>query len=170
MHFLSLIIPKRRVLVLLLFTLQLVPSFGGDGGGFFISSLSAQEKSKKAPNYTVVDGKGTYYVPKDGRMTASGERYYKANYTCAHRTLPFGTHLKVTNEKNQKSVVVKVTDRGPFGKGYVVDLSHAGAKAIDILRAGVVPVHLEVVPDSIPLGPVSLEVIPDSTIVRASDE
>lgn len=87
-------------------------------------------------------------------MTASGERYYKAKYTCAHRTLPFGTHLKVTNQKNQKSVVVKVTDRGPFGKGYVVDLSHAGAKAIDILLAGVVPVHLEVVPDSIPLGPV----------------
>lgn len=132
-------IPLMKKNALLLLLLWLLPA-----------CLSAQ----KTANLNVVDGKGTYYVPRDGRMTASGERYYKANYTCAHRTLPFGTHLKVTNQKNQKSVVVKVTDRGPFGKGYVVDLSHAGASAIDILRAGVVPVHLEVVPDSIPLGPV----------------
>ncbi len=135
-------------LVLLLFALHASLFMIGS------ASLFAQNKPKTEPNYTVVDGKGTYYLPSEGRMTASGERYYKAKYTCAHRTLPFGTHLKVTNQKNQKSVVVKVTDRGPFGKGYVVDLSHAGAKAIDILLAGVVPVHLEVVPDSIPLGPV----------------
>ena len=114
-------------------------------------------KQQKKPNMTVVDGKGTYYVVADGRMTASGERYYKAKYTCAHRTLPFGTHLKVTNLKNQRSVVVKVTDRGPYGRGFVVDLSYAGAEAINILRAGTVPVHLDVVSDSVPLGPVEEE-------------
>ena len=106
-------------------------------------------------NLTVVDGKGTYYTPREGKGTASGEPYRRKEYTCAHRTLPFGTRLMVTNLKNQKAVVVRVNDRGPFTRGFVVDLTYAGAEAIDIVKAGVVPVHLEVVGDSIPLGPIS---------------
>lgn len=108
-------------------------------------------------NLTVVDGKGTYYTPREGKGTASGEPYRRKEYTCAHRTLPFGTRLMVTNLKNQKAVVVRVNDRGPFTRGFVVDLTYAGAEAIDIVKAGVVPVHLEVVGDSIPLGPISQE-------------
>lgn len=106
-------------------------------------------------NLTVVDGKGTYYTPREGKGTASGEPYRRMEYTCAHRTLPFGTRLMVTNLKNQKAVVVRVNDRGPFTRGFVVDVTYAGAEAIDIVKAGVVPVHLEVVGDSIPLGPIS---------------
>lgn len=103
-------------------------------------------------NLTVVDGKGTYYTPREGKGTASGEPYRCKEYTCAHRTLPFGTRVRVTNLKNQKAVVVRVNDRGPYTRGFVIDLTYAGAEAIDIVRAGAVPVHLEVVGDSIPLG------------------
>ena len=94
----------------------------------------------------VVDGKATYYGNRwHGRKTASGERHDKDSLVCAHRTLPFGTRVRVTNLKNGKSVVVRVNDRGPYVKGIVIDLSTAAARAIDMLSAGIVPAHLEVV-------------------------
>ncbi len=94
----------------------------------------------------VVDGQATYYGSRShGRKTASGETFNKNAMVCAHRTLPFGTQVRVTNKKNGKSVVVRVIDRGPFGKGKVIDLSPAAARQLDMIRAGVVPVHLEVV-------------------------
>ena len=94
----------------------------------------------------VVDGQATYYgVRSHGKKTASGERFNKDAMVCAHRTLPFGTRVKVTNKKNGRSVVVRVIDRGPFGRGKVIDLSPAAARQLDMIKAGVVPVHLEVV-------------------------
>lgn len=94
----------------------------------------------------VVDGQATYYGSRShGRKTASGETFNKNAMVCAHRTLPFGTRVRVTNKKNGKSVVVRVIDRGPFGRGKVIDLSPAAARQLDMIRAGVVPVHLEVV-------------------------
>lgn len=93
----------------------------------------------------VVDGKATYYGNRfHGRRTASGERHDKDSLMCAHRTLPFGTRVKVTNLKNGKTVVVRVNDRGPFGRGIVIDLSTAAARELDMLSDGIVPVHLEV--------------------------
>lgn len=90
-------------------------------------------------------GDATYYGSRwHGRRTSSGEIYNKDSLTCAHRTLPFGTQLTVTNTKNGKSVVVRVTDRGPFRKGAIVDLSLAAAKAIGMIRDGVVPVLADV--------------------------
>ena len=67
--------------------------------------------------------------------------------TCAHKKHPFGTILKVTNKKNGKSVFVRVNDRGPFGKGIIVDLSWGAAKELDMLRDGIVNVTVEVVED-----------------------
>ena len=88
-------------------------------------------------------GKASYYGNKfHGRRTSDGSRYHKDSLTCAHRTLPFGTLLKVRNQKNGREVVVKVTDRGPFGTGRIVDLSMAAAREIGMVQQGVVPVEV----------------------------
>ena len=78
-----------------------------------------------------------------GRKTASGELYDKAAYTCAHKSLPFGTIIKVTREDDGRSVNVRVNDRGPFGDGMVVDLSRSAAAALDILKEGKVRVTVK---------------------------
>ena len=78
-------------------------------------------------------------------MTASGERFDKHALTAAHRTLPLGTRVRVTNTKNGRSVVVRINDRGPFGHhNRIIDLSEAAAVQLDMIEAGVVPVTLEV--------------------------
>lgn len=89
-------------------------------------------------------GKASFYGNRaHGHRTSDGSRYHKDSLTCAHKTLPFGTLLKVTNKKNGKEVVVRVTDRGPFVKGRVVDLSMAAAKQLDMVSAGVASVMVE---------------------------
>ncbi|WP_034256686.1 septal ring lytic transglycosylase RlpA family protein [Adhaeribacter aquaticus] len=90
-------------------------------------------------------GKASYYSNKlQGRKMANGNPYRKGKRTAAHKTLPFGTKLRVTNQQNGKSVKVRVTDRGPFVKGRVVDLSLHAAKRIDMVQTGVVPVKIKV--------------------------
>ena len=90
-------------------------------------------------------GMASYYADKfQGRSTASGEKYDKGKMTCAHRTYTFGTLLKVTRLDNQKSVVVRVNDRGPHVSGRVVDVSKAAAKELGMLKDGVVKVKVEV--------------------------
>ena len=76
---------------------------------------------------------------------SNGERYDRNAFTCAHRTLPFGTRLKITNPRNGKSVIVRVTDRGPFVRGRVVDLSYAAARELGTLASGVTYVKVELV-------------------------
>ena len=89
-------------------------------------------------------GKASYYGKKaHGRNTSSGERYHVDSMTCAHRTYPFGTLLKVRDINTDREVVVKVTDRGPFSKGRVIDLSYAAAKELDMLGRGIA--HVEIV-------------------------
>lgn len=91
-------------------------------------------------------GKATFYGNRaHGQRTSDGSRYHKDSLTCAHRTLPFGTLLKVTNKVNGKEVIVKVTDRGPYGPGRVVDLSRAAARELGMLSMGVAPVVVEAV-------------------------
>ena len=80
-----------------------------------------------------------------GRTTASKEIYDMYDLTAAHRSLPFGTKVMVTNLKNGKSVEVRINDRGPFIRGRIIDLSYAAAKAIDMVKDGVVPVRIEIV-------------------------
>ena len=77
-----------------------------------------------------------------GRRTASGERVHSGALTAAHKTLPFGTMVRVTNRRNNQSVVVRINDRGPFVRGRVIDLTPAGARAIGM--SGLAPVSLAV--------------------------
>jgi rare lipoprotein A len=91
-------------------------------------------------------GKIAYYGRKfAGRKTASGERVNPAAMTMAHKTLPFGTRVKVTNPKNGRSVVLRVNDRGPSTPDRVGDVSVAAARQLGMLRAGVIAAELEVV-------------------------
>lgn len=88
-------------------------------------------------------GMATYYANKFvGRKTTSGAVYKHDKFTAAHKTLPFGTKVTVCNLKNGKSVVVKINDRGPFGKGMMIDLSQSAAKEIGILGLGIAPVEI----------------------------
>jgi len=91
-------------------------------------------------------GEASYYADKyHGRMTANGEIFDMNKVSAAHKTLPFGTKLKVTNISNGKSVTVKINDRGPFVAGRIIDLSKAAAERIDMIDSGVAQVELEVV-------------------------
>jgi len=76
-----------------------------------------------------------------GEKTASGERVQSSALTAAHRTLPFGTRVRVTNKRNGRSVVVRINDRGPFVRGRVIDLTTAGARALGF--SGLAPVTVE---------------------------
>ncbi|HET9951468.1 MAG TPA: septal ring lytic transglycosylase RlpA family protein [Candidatus Eisenbacteria bacterium] len=91
-------------------------------------------------------GMASYYAQEfHGRETASGKTYRSDGLTAAHRTLPFGTKVRVTNLQNGRSVVVTVTDRGPYKRERIVDLSKRAAKELDIVRQGVARVRLDVV-------------------------
>jgi rare lipoprotein A len=79
-----------------------------------------------------------------GEQTASGERFKQYEMTAAHKSLPFGTFVRVTNLKNGRTTIARVTDRGPYVAGRVIDLSKTGAKDIGILDAGTAQVRLEV--------------------------
>jgi rare lipoprotein A len=100
----------------------------------------------KATSGDVSEGKVAHYGRKfNGRKTASGERFNAGAMTMAHKTLPFGTLVKVTNLANKRSVVVRVNDRGPSTPDRVGDLTTAAGKKIRMMRSGVVDAKLEVV-------------------------
>jgi rare lipoprotein A len=86
-------------------------------------------------------GKASYY--SHGARTASGARFNPGAMTAAHRTLPFGSRLRVTNLANQRSVLVTVNDRGPFSGGRILDLSAGAANVIGMRQSGVARVHIE---------------------------
>ncbi|MFN2366774.1 MAG: septal ring lytic transglycosylase RlpA family protein, partial [Desulfurivibrionaceae bacterium] len=91
-------------------------------------------------------GKASYYSMKyQSRRTASGKRFNNLAKTAAHRTLPFGTRVRVINIKNGKSVTVTVTDRGPYVKGRIIDLTRAAFSKIGDLDRGTVKVRIEVI-------------------------
>ena len=102
----------------------------------FATNLDAQTLTGKASYYG-----GAFH----GRKSASGKIYDMYKYTCAHKSLPFGTMLKVTNKKNGKTVTVEVTDRGPYVKGRIIDLSVAAAMDLDMMKAGVADVEAEII-------------------------
>ena len=106
--------------------------------------LSACSSHKTSPD-TNISGKASWYGARHhGKQTASGERFNQHALTAAHRSLAFGTRVKVTNTLNNKSVTVRVNDRGPYSKGRVIDLSRAAANKIDMINSGVVPVRVHV--------------------------
>jgi rare lipoprotein A len=90
-------------------------------------------------------GEASWYGGKfHGRTTANGETYDMNQLTAAHRTLPFGSKVRVTNPATNESVVVRINDRGPYAGNRVIDLSRAAAKAVRLIGPGVAPVKLEV--------------------------
>lgn len=120
-----------RYLFLLLFTLF---------SSFFIHRAEAQQR-----------GKATFYSKRaTGARTSDGSRLHHDSLTCAHRTHPFGTRLKVTNMKNGKSVIVRVNDRGPYSRGRIIDLSYRAAQELEMVSSGVAMVEIEVVNDNTP--------------------
>ncbi|HZJ79524.1 MAG TPA: septal ring lytic transglycosylase RlpA family protein [Dysgonamonadaceae bacterium] len=102
---------------------------------FFIlmTTLGFAQKSVKA---------SFYHSKFEGRRTSSGSIYRADSLTCAHKTLPFGTRLKVENPTNNSFVIVKVTDRGPFIRGREIDLSYAAAERIGMIHEGVAEVEV----------------------------
>ncbi len=106
----------------------------------------------------VIRGRASYYSDRlHGRHMSNGQKYHRDSLTCAHRKFPFGTRLRVKNVSNGKEVIVTVTDRGPYSKRFILDLSRAAASQLGILRAGhclceITPVYKESSPPS-PLKP-----------------
>ena len=101
---------------------------------------AASEKAERAE----VGEASWYGVPYHGRTTASGETFNMNAMTAAHKTLPFGTKVKVTNMTNGRAVQVVINDRGPFVPGRIIDLSRAAADKIGMIKSGVAKVRVEV--------------------------
>ena len=116
--------------------------------GFFLFTFISS-------TFAVKFGNASYYSSKlKGRHTTDGGKYHPDSLTCAHRSYPFGTILKVRNPKNDREVIVKVTDRGPYQRRLMIDLSYSAAKTLDIVRAGIARVEitiLDAMPPSYPL-------------------
>lgn len=110
-----------------------------------LASRTRQTRRETSAVAAVFYGKASYYGPDfHGKTTANGERFDMYDLTAAHKTLPFNTRLRVTNLDNDRSVTVRVNDRGPYKKGRIVDLSFAAAKVIGLDISGVARVKVEV--------------------------
>ncbi len=101
------------------------------------------EKNRSKILATYIGG-ASWYGPEGGPLTATGERYIPSGLTAAHRTLPFGTKVQVTNLRNNQSVVVRINDRGPFIGGRIIDLSDAAAAEVGIKSSGVGRVRVDI--------------------------
>jgi rare lipoprotein A len=103
------------------------------------------------PSETVQTGVASWYGPNfHGKNTSNKEVYDMYDLTAAHKSLPFGTFVMVTNLNNGKSVTVRINDRGPFVKERIIDLSYAAAKAVDMIDTGTAPVKLDILTDISP--------------------
>ncbi|NOX38248.1 MAG: septal ring lytic transglycosylase RlpA family protein [Calditrichaeota bacterium] len=109
------------------------------------TNIRDQHVRERTAALKVVYGKASYYGPKfHGKKTASGETFDMYALTAAHRSWPFNTICRITNLKNQKTVVVRINDRGPFVPGRILDLSYGAARALDALEEGVIDVKVEI--------------------------
>ena len=112
----------------------------------FVTACSSSPKQSASTweGYTE-QGKASYYANKyQSRKTASGERFNQRASTAAHKELPFGSKVRVTNVRNGESVLVRINDRGPFVKGRIIDLSRSAFAEIADTRLGVIDVEIEV--------------------------
>lgn len=129
-------------------------------GGIIVSAVDAskpislkggvetpQNGQPVQPNYTYYEsGQATWYGSgAHGNYTASGEVFNMYDYTAAHKYLPFGTKVRVTDTQSGRSVIVRINDRGPFGAGRVIDLSYQAAQDLGIVSKGVAPCKIEIV-------------------------
>ncbi|WP_184681109.1 septal ring lytic transglycosylase RlpA family protein [Pseudomonas fluvialis] len=106
--------------------------------------VKAPPPATPKPHLRIIgQGKASYYASRlHGRRTASGERLNNTDLTGAHRELPFGSRVRVTNLANQRSVVVRINDRGPHGGGRIIDVSRKAAEQLGMLRSGTARVQL----------------------------
>ena len=141
----------KRILLLLFF----IP-FGTQ-----TDAQTQTENSSLQTNQGLIKGNASYYSDKlHGRRMANGEIYHRDSMTCAHLKFPFGTMLKVRNPLNDSTDIVRVTDRGPYSKRFIIDLSRAAARKLGIITAGfsmveISPYHINQIPyraeeDSLP--------------------
>lgn len=126
----------------------------GEGRQTSVVTAAREQEVEPAPSRgarggKVLRGEASYYADYfNGRKTANGERYDPRKLTAANRTLPFGTRVRITRLDNGRSVVVRVNDRGPFGKRRrIFDLSKAAARELDMLHAGRADIEAVVLPD-----------------------
>ena len=102
-------------------------------------------------------GKASFYHKKfNNRKTSCGELFHNDSLTAAHRTLPFGSVIEVTNAANNKSVIVRINDRGPFAHNRLIDLSQSAAQELDMMSAGTAEVIIKVLLIPTPYGPITL--------------
>jgi len=134
---------SKDLLFSLLFLLVL--QFAPARAGAQYPIRSAAIRQAPAKSQTALDGLASYYgKDHQGKKTASGEIFDLNQLTAAHRSLPFGSKVKVTNLSNNRSVIVRINDRGPDLHGRVIDLSQAAAQRLEMIRDGVVQVKMEV--------------------------
>ncbi len=113
--------------------------------GFLLGSLALTLAGMGTPAHAEPKQTGVASFYWQGRGTASGERFNPNALTAAHRSLPFGTKVRVTNLRNGRTVVVRINDRGPFVRGRIIDVSRAAASELDFHGRGVTQVALAVV-------------------------
>ncbi len=107
-------------------------------------SVEAHHTGGKAAGGVIATGMASFYGARfAGRRTANGEIFRPSKMTAAHKTLRFGTRVRVTNLRNNKSVVVRINDRGPYAKRRIIDLSRAAARKIGMVQSGVARVRLQ---------------------------
>ena len=113
-----------------------------------VASAAAQDTDAADMETEIDGGMASYYGNElAGNRTASGERFDPGQLTAAHRTLPFGSKVRVTNMSTGDSVIVRINDRGPFSRGRVIDVSHAAAREIGMQRSGTARVKLALLAD-----------------------
>ena len=136
--------------------------------GFLLLLLAAGCAHNVSPKATGEEGEASWYGPGlYGRKTASGEVLRPGTLTAAHRTLPFGTCLRVTNLENGRAVEVRVNDRGPYAAGRIVDVSETAARALGMRGNGVTRVRPDRCRGSAELDLPALEVGPETAVARA---
>lgn len=150
------IYPSRLSFARWLFALLLTLPFACPQTAF-ATRLRDDEKAPPTAAHkkgNILRGRASWYgIQHQGLRTSSGERFDRTKYTAAHKTLPFNTRLRVTNPQTGKSVVVRITDRGPFRHERILDLAEVAARPLGIVQQGAISVIAEVVPDTTPLGP-----------------
>lgn len=149
---------EKRFASLTVYTILAITFFSLCVPGTYLSKLaetiapspafasSEPKNQEKTDVLHVSEGKASYYASRfQGRKTANGETFNMHELTAAHRFLPFGTWVRVTNLKNGRNVIVRINDRGPFIKGRVIDLSKGAAKRIGLEKSGIAQVRIEAI-------------------------
>ena len=107
-----------------------------------IAIFNLTARAGAADRSAVQRGKASWY--QESQRTASGGRFDPNGLTAAHRTLPFGTLVRVTNVNSQRSTVVRINDRGPYGRGRIIDVSKAAARELQMIHSGIATVTVEI--------------------------